>query len=81
VTWILIAANVVVFALQLSRGFTEADIFEYGAVPDYLMRGEQLYTLFTSMFMHVVPCTLLEICCISSSSGITWRIGLGTSLS
>lgn len=52
VTWILIAANVVVFILQLSRGFTEADIFEYGAVPDYLLRGEQLYTLITSMFMH-----------------------------
>ena len=52
VTWILIAANVVVFVLQLSRGFTEADFFEYGAVPNYLMRGERLYTLFTSMFMH-----------------------------
>jgi len=52
VTWILIAANVVAFALQLSRGFTDADFFEYGAVPDYLMQGKSLYTLFTSMFMH-----------------------------
>lgn len=52
VTWILIAVNIIVFVLQLSRGFADADFFEYGAVPDYLMQGERLYTLCTSMFMH-----------------------------
>ena len=48
----LIAVNAAVFLLQLSRGFALVDILEYGAVPGYLMQGEKLYTLFTSMFMH-----------------------------
>ncbi|UCE29291.1 MAG: rhomboid family intramembrane serine protease [Candidatus Bathyarchaeota archaeon] len=52
VTWMLVAANVAVFLLQLSRGFADADFLEYGAIPGYLMHGERLYTLFTSMFMH-----------------------------
>jgi len=52
VTWTLIAANIVVFALQLSRGFTDADFLEYGAIPAHLLQGQSLYTLFTSMFMH-----------------------------
>lgn len=52
VTWILIATNVVVFAWQLTRGFTDTDILEYGAIPGFLMQGERLHTLFTSMFMH-----------------------------
>ena len=52
ITWTLIIANVVVFYWQLERGFTNRDIFYYGEIPAYVMRGERLFTLFTSMFMH-----------------------------
>ena len=52
VTWMLILANVLVFLWQISRGFTNEDFFEYGAIPILIMNGQRLQTLFTSMFMH-----------------------------
>jgi len=50
----LIAANVVIFFLFFLQG-TRAlvgGIFEYGAIPDDIVTGGRLWTLFTSMFMH-----------------------------
>ena len=48
----LISINVIVFLWQISRGFTDADFYQYGAVPVLIMQGQGLYTLLTSMFMH-----------------------------
>jgi len=52
VTWILIILNVIVFIWQLERGLSNIDIINFGEIPIYVMRGERLYTLITSMFMH-----------------------------
>ncbi|MCW4019746.1 MAG: rhomboid family intramembrane serine protease [Candidatus Bathyarchaeota archaeon] len=54
VTYGLIAVNVVVFLFFFLQGLQvqyEA-IYTYGAVPADLLRGERLWTLITSMFMH-----------------------------
>jgi hypothetical protein len=47
--WLLIGANVAVFVLQLTHGDT---LDRYAAVPGAISHGRQLYTVFTSMFMH-----------------------------
>lgn len=52
ITWLLIIANVLVFLWQIGRGFTNEDIWLYGAIPENVMKGESLHTLLTSMFMH-----------------------------
>jgi membrane associated rhomboid family serine protease len=52
VTWMLISINVIVFLWQISRGFLEEDFLQYGAIPYFIMQGQRLETLFTSMFMH-----------------------------
>lgn len=52
VTWSLIALNVAVFIWQLSEGMSAALFYTYGETPAYVLRGEGLYTLFTSMFLH-----------------------------
>ena len=50
----LVLANIVVFFLLFF--FYEVDynkiIASYGMVPLYILRGERLHTLFTSMFLH-----------------------------
>jgi len=54
VTRVLIVANVVVFFFFWILGddsFNEA-IWNYGMIPLFILNGERLYTLFTSMFMH-----------------------------
>ena len=54
VTRVLIIINVVVFFffwLSGAESFWSA-IQDYGMVPAYVVTGERLYTLFTSMFMH-----------------------------
>lgn len=49
VTWLLIAANVGVFILQLNRG---APMDRFAAIPAGISHGQNLYTILTSMFMH-----------------------------
>jgi len=54
VTRIFIMINVVVFFffwLSGTESFLRA-IFEYGMIPEHVVIGDRLYTLFTSMFMH-----------------------------
>ena len=54
VTRVFIIINVVVFfffSLQGSETFWDA-ILDYGMVPAYVVAGERLHTVFTSMFMH-----------------------------
>lgn len=58
ITWILIITNAIVFFWQLERGLltysgdSTWDIYTYGIIPSDIMRGERLFTLLTSMFMH-----------------------------
>ena len=52
VNWILIGLNVIVFLFQILSEDERALILNYGVVPIYILHGERLYTLFTSMFMH-----------------------------
>jgi len=54
VTRVLIIINVIVFFffwLSGESSFVQA-IFDYGMIPAYVVAGQRLYTLFTSMFMH-----------------------------
>jgi len=50
----LIVLNVLVFIYEASMGpeALEQFIYQYGAVPAEIERGQYLYTLFTSMFLH-----------------------------
>jgi membrane associated rhomboid family serine protease len=55
VTWALVALNVLIFLYELSlnaQGQLEPFMRTYGVVPARIMRGEQLYALLTSMFLH-----------------------------
>jgi membrane associated rhomboid family serine protease len=47
---LIIAANIVVFLVELSLG--DDFILRYSMKPNEIMHGRQLETLFTSMFMH-----------------------------
>ena len=49
----LIAVNILIFIYQFSLG-TNVDpfVYEYAAIPDEISRGEDYFTLFTSMFLH-----------------------------
>lgn len=49
-----IAINVLVFIFQASlpQGQLEAFIFDYGSIPVETVRGQDLLTLLTSMFLH-----------------------------
>jgi len=53
VNYVLITINVFVFFLQIS-GYMGRDmgIWNYGSIPAYVLNGQRLETLFTSMFMH-----------------------------
>jgi len=50
VTYLLIAANIVIFFLTLSD--QEYYFNKYGLIPVRIMEGENLLTLITSMFLH-----------------------------
>ncbi len=54
ITWLLIAINVGVFILML--GFSESGleeiIYQYALIPQEISRGQDWFTLITSMFMH-----------------------------
>lgn len=53
VSYILIAINVLIFFYEVSLGRQlNAFLTEYGTIPTEIMRGEDLYTLFTNMFLH-----------------------------
>ena len=50
----LIALNVVIFILQLTLSPQQMVEFtrQYAAIPEQISQGKQLYTIFTSMFLH-----------------------------
>jgi membrane associated rhomboid family serine protease len=54
VTWLLIAANVLVFLYEISLSVPELGefILTYGAIPQEIEQGDDLFTLITSMFVH-----------------------------
>lgn len=55
VNYVLIAINVAVFVYQISLGSEEAIqsfINTYGVIPQEIVARQDLYTIFTSMFMH-----------------------------
>jgi membrane associated rhomboid family serine protease len=54
ITRVFIIINVIVFFFFwfLGNSSFEGAIFDYGMIPAYVVTGERLYTLFTSMFMH-----------------------------
>ena len=58
VNYTLIAINIVVFLYQLTLSDTASDsaltrfIFRWGAVPDEISHGTDLFALLTSMFLH-----------------------------
>lgn len=53
-TYSFIAINVAVFLFQASlpQAQLQAFIYEYGSIPVETVRGQYLFTLFTSMFLH-----------------------------
>jgi len=54
ITRVFIIINVFVFLFFwfLGNSSFEGAIFDYGMIPAYVVMGDRLYTLFTSMFMH-----------------------------
>ena len=52
-SYIFLGLNVLVFFYQVSLGPAIGDfVTEYGSIPAETMRGEDYFTLFTSMFLH-----------------------------
>ncbi len=54
VTRALIAINVIIFLFMFPMSFPQLEefIFKYALIPSEIIRGQNLHTLFTSMFMH-----------------------------
>jgi len=52
VNYTLILINLIVFFLFFLTGTLRKGIMLYGAVPIYILNGKNLWTIFTSMFMH-----------------------------
>lgn len=54
VTWLIIIINVLVFIYTyIIDGVNfEKYIFSFGTIPEKILRGESIYTLLTSMYMH-----------------------------
>ncbi len=54
ITWSLIAINVIIFLYLIIRGGRALEIatIRFGMIPAKIIRGERLYTLITSMFLH-----------------------------
>lgn len=50
--FLLLNIAVFVYQISLSPPQLQAFIFEYGSIPSETMQGEDLLTLFTSMFLH-----------------------------
>jgi membrane associated rhomboid family serine protease len=51
VNYALIVVNVIVFFFELTGNYEEI-IFTYGTIPAFILEGERLLTLITSMFLH-----------------------------
>lgn len=51
--WTLIILNALVFYWEFTQEFDERIFIIYGETPALVMQGKQLYTLMTSMFIHV----------------------------
>lgn len=54
VTIALVVANVLVFLYEMTLGVEALQefVFTYGVIPDEIERGQDLFTLLTSMFVH-----------------------------
>lgn len=53
ITYILVAINVFVFIYEMSLGRgLRSFVISYGTIPQNIIAGTTLYTLFTSMFLH-----------------------------
>lgn len=54
VNYALLLINTIVFFYFLSQGTStlKKGILSFGSTPSYILKGERLWTLFTSMFMH-----------------------------
>lgn len=53
ITYIIVATNVIVFLYEMSLGKgLQNFLVSYGVIPQNILAGNHLYTLFTSMFMH-----------------------------
>jgi membrane associated rhomboid family serine protease len=53
VTYLIIVANILVFLTSLSNPESYTHLIQnYGLVPEHIMRGENLLSLITSMFLH-----------------------------
>lgn len=54
VSYGFIALNVAIFLMQVNMppGQLNAFIYEYGSIPAETIQGQDLFTLFTSMFLH-----------------------------
>jgi membrane associated rhomboid family serine protease len=50
--FIVMNAAVFIYQLLLSQDDYIAFLYNYGAVPDLIIRGQHLYAIFTSMFLH-----------------------------
>jgi membrane associated rhomboid family serine protease len=53
-TYFLLAINIAIFVFQfsLSPQAQQEFVFTYGSIPREIMHGEDLFTLFTCMFLH-----------------------------
>lgn len=53
-SYAFIILNVLIFLYQISLepSLQEAFVYEYGSIPREILRGEDWFTLFTSMFLH-----------------------------
>ena len=54
VSYALIGINVLIFIFQVTMpiGQQQAFVVDYGAIPNELTQGQDMYTLLTSMFLH-----------------------------
>ncbi len=51
-SYLFIGLNVAIFIFQFISNPQTLLVCEFGSIPGEILRGEDLYTLFTSMFMH-----------------------------
>lgn len=54
ITWALLALNILVFLVEFSLGNAGLEQFirQFGVIPAEIVRGQDLHTLLTSMFLH-----------------------------
>lgn len=54
VTWVIIIVNIAAFLATWLPGYSSLEnaVNKYGMIPSSILQGRDLYTLFTSMFLH-----------------------------